>query len=390
MSEAQGAALSAIDILARLVAFDTTSAKSNLALIGWVADYLDRRGIAVTLTHDDAGEKANLFATIGPVERGGVMLSGHTDVVPVAGQDWESEPFALTRRGDRLFGRGSADMKGFIAASLAALPEFLAHPLATPIHFAFSYDEEVGCFGAPRLIEKLPEGAARPKLVIIGEPTLMRVVTAQKGCTVFATTVTGLETHSSATHRGVNAIVAAGEIIAALERLAEEHRAAPRPESGFEPPYTTFSVGTIGGGTAQNIVPRSCRFTWEYRLVPWDDGAAIERRIAEFIEGDLLPRLRRVHPGAAVTTERLADVPALAPAHHSPAEELARRLTGDNSTGAIAFATEAGLFQRAAIPAVVCGPGSIAQAHQPNEYIDIAQIDAAMDFMRRLARWAAA
>src|ERR687888_301342 len=181
MSEAPGAALAATDILARLVAFDTTSAKSNLALIDWVADYLDGHGIAATLSHDDAGEKANLFATIGSAERGGVMLSGHTDVVPVTGQDWSSDPFALTRRGDRLYARGTADMKAFIAAALSALPDFLASPLETPIHFAFSYDEEVGCFGAPRLIEKLPEGAARPRLAIIGEPTLMRVVTAHKG-----------------------------------------------------------------------------------------------------------------------------------------------------------------------------------------------------------------
>jgi acetylornithine deacetylase len=390
MSETTRARLSVTDILARLIAFDTTSAKSNLELIGWIADYLDGYGIASTLTHDDTGAKANLFATIGPSEKGGVILSGHTDVVPVAGQDWATDPFALTPRNGRLYGRGTADMKSFIAATLAAVPELVAARLATPIHLAFSYDEEVGCFGAPRLLGALPEGEARPKLVIIGEPTLMRVVTAHKGCAVFACTVTGLENHSSATHRGVNAIVAAGEIIAAIERLADEHRAAPRPESGLEPPYTTFNIGTISGGTAQNIIPRSCRFTWEYRLAPWDDGAAIERRIAAFIDDDLVPRLRRRHDGAAVATERLAEVPGLAPATPSPAEELARRLTGDNATSTVAFATEAGLFQRAAIPAVVCGPGSIAQAHQPDEYIETSQLDAASHFMRRLAQWAAA
>jgi acetylornithine deacetylase len=389
MSEAGAARLEVADILRRLVAFDTVSARSNLALIDWVAEYLDGYGIASQLTYDDARAKANLFATIGPQDKGGVILSGHTDVVPVEGQAWDSDPFALTLREGRLYGRGSADMKGFIAAALAAVPDFLAADLKTPVHFAFSYDEEIGCFGAPRLIKALPEGEARPKLVIIGEPTMMRVVSQHKGCTVFATTVIGAEQHSSATHRGVNAIAAAAEIVREIDTVAAERRADARPESGFEPPYTTLSVGTIGGGTAQNIIPRHCRLTWEYRAVPWDDGAEIEGRIEGFVESDLGPRLRAAHPDAGVATQRLADVPALEARPGSPAEELARRLTGDNTTNAIAFASEAGIFQRAAIPAVVCGPGSIAQAHQPNEYIDVSQLEAGLAFMHRLARWAA-
>jgi acetylornithine deacetylase len=378
------------EILRRLVAFDTVSARSNLDLIRWVADYLDGHGIAATLTYDEARQKANLFATIGPEDRGGVILSGHTDVVPVDGQAWDSDPFAVTERDGRLYGRGTADMKGFIACALAAVPDFVGTGLTTPIHFAFSYDEEVGCFGAMRLIEALPAGNARPELVIVGEPTSMRVVSQHKGCTVFATTVTGAEQHSSATHRGVNAIAAAAEIVGEIERIATERRAAARPESGFVPPYTTLSVGTIGGGTAQNIIPRHCRLTWEYRIAPWDDPAAIEARVASFVEGDLLPRLRRVSEAAAVATDRLADVPPLVAAPGSPAEELARRLTGDNATHAIAFASEAGLFQRADIPAVVCGPGSIDQAHQPNEFIERSQLAAGSAFMARLARWAAA
>jgi acetylornithine deacetylase len=390
MSEPGLARPGAEEILRRLVAFDTVSARSNLDLIRWVADYLDGHGIASTLTYDEVRQKANLFATIGPEDRGGVILSGHTDVVPVEGQAWDTDPFVVSERDGRLYGRGTADMKGFIACALATVPDFVGAELTTPIHLAFSYDEEVGCFGAKRLIEALPEGKARPALVIIGEPTSMRVVSQHKGCTVFATTVTGAEQHSSATHRGVNAIAAAAEIIAEIERLATERRAAARPESGFVPPYTTLSVGTIGGGTAQNIIPRHCRLTWEYRIAPWDDAAAIEERVASFVEGELLPRLRRVNEAAAVATERLADVPPLVAAPGSPAEELARRLTGDNATHAIAFASEAGLFQRADIPAVVCGPGSIDQAHQPNEFIERSQLAAGSAFMARLARWAAA
>jgi acetylornithine deacetylase len=389
MSEPGPARLDAPEILRWLVAFDTVSARSNLDLIGWVADYLDGWGVASRLTYDDARAKANLFATIGPADQGGVILSGHTDVVPVEGQAWDSDPFAVIERDDRLYGRGTADMKGFIAAALAAVPDFLDAGLKTPIHLAFSYDEEIGCFGAPRLIDDLPSGEARPKLVIIGEPTLMRVVSQHKGCTVFATTITGAEQHSSATHRGVNAIAAAAEIIGEIDAVAAEKRAGGRPESGFEPPYTTLSVGTISGGTAQNIIPRHCRLTWEYRAVPWDDGAAIEAQIAGFVARDLRPRLKSGHPDADVATERLADVPALVAMPGSPAEELARRLTGDNTTNAIAFASEAGIFQRADIPAVVCGPGSILQAHQPNEYIERAQLAAGTGFMHRLAAWAA-
>jgi acetylornithine deacetylase len=390
MSEPGPARLDAAEILRRLVAFDTVSARSNLDLIRWVADYLDGHGVAATLTYDEHRQKANLFATIGPADRGGVILSGHTDVVPVEGQGWDSDPFALAERDGRLYGRGTADMKGFIAAALAAVPGFRAASLKTPIHLAFSYDEEVGCFGVPRLIEALPEGEARPKLVIIGEPTSMRVVSQHKGCTVFATTVTGAEQHSSATHRGVNAIAAAAEIVAEIERVAAEKRTAARPDSGFVPPYTTLSVGTIGGGTAQNIIPRHCRLTWEYRIAPWDDAAAIEARVAGFVERDLLPRMRQVSAAAAIAIEKLADVPPLAAAPGSPAEELARQLTGDNATHAIAFASEAGMFQRADIPAVVCGPGSIDQAHQPNEFIEVSQLEAGSGFMARLTRWASA
>jgi acetylornithine deacetylase len=377
------------EVLRRLVAFDTVSANSNLALIDWVVGYLDGHGIAARLTFDETRSKANLFATIGPQDAGGgVILSGHTDVVPVAGQAWDSDPFALVERDGRLYGRGTADMKSFIAIALALVPEFKARALKRPIHLALSFDEEVGCFGAPRLIEALPRGIGRPGLVIVGEPTNMEVANAHKGCHVFATSVTGLEAHSSAPQRGVNAIVAASEIIQFIAGLAGEARAASRPASGFEPPYTSFNIGTISGGTAMNIIARECEFTWEFRPLPGEDSAAIRARIDAFVASDLLPRLRQVHPGADVTTRALASVPGLAAEAGSPAEELARQLTGANQSTVVAYGTEAGLFQDAGIPAVICGPGSMEQGHKPNEFITLAQIEAGTEFQRRLADWA--
>ncbi len=377
------------EILRRLVAFDTVSANSNLALIDWVVEYLQGHGIAADLTFSNARDKANLFATIGPADAGGgVILSGHTDVVPVVGQPWDSDPFALVERDGRLYGRGTADMKSFIAIALALVPEFKARPLKRPLHLALSFDEEVGCFGAPHLIESLPRGAARPSLVVVGEPTNMAVANAHKGCHVFATAVTGLAAHSSAPQRGVNAILAASEIIQFIAGLASEARAASRPESGFEPPYTSFNIGTIAGGTAMNIIPRDCEFTWEFRPLPGEDTAAIRDRIDRFIAADLLPRLRRVHPGADVTTRALASIPGLVAQPGSPAEELARQLTGANQSTVVAYGTEAGLFQGAGIPAVICGPGSMEQGHQPNEFITIEQVEAGTAFQRRLADWA--
>jgi len=377
------------EMLRRLVAFDTVSANSNLALIDWVVGYLDGHGIAARLTFDETRSKANLFATIGPQDAGGgVILSGHTDVVPVAGQTWDSDPFALVERDGRLYGRGTADMKSFIAIALALVPEFKARALKRPIHLALSFDEEVGCFGAPRLIEALPQGTGRPGLVIVGEPTNMEVANAHKGCHVFATSVTGLEAHSSAPQRGVNAIVAASEIIQFIAGLAGEARAASRPASGFEPPYTSFNIGTISGGTAMNIIARDCEFTWEFRPLPGEDSAAIRARIDAFVASDLLPRLRQTHPGADVTTRALASVPGLAAETGSPAEELARQLTGANQSTVVAYGTEAGLFQGAGIPAVICGPGSMEQGHKPNEFITLAQIEAGTEFQRRLADWA--
>jgi acetylornithine deacetylase len=380
--------LDAVAILERLVGFDTVSANSNLALIDWVADYLDGCGVKSALIGNADGSKANLFATIGPEGRGGVILSGHTDVVPVAGQAWDSDPFRLAAHDDRLYGRGTADMKGFIALALAFLPQALAWPLKIPLHLALSYDEEVGCLGAPALIRALPEGNARPRLAIIGEPSEMRVANAHKGIQFLRTRVTGHEAHSSAPERGLNAIAAAAEIIGEIVRIAGECRSAALPDSRFDPPYTSFNIGRIEGGTAVNIIARDCVFEWEFRAVPGEDHAALRRRIEHFVERDLLPRMRAAHPDAAVTTETAALVPPLVPDPASPAEALACALSRANETTTIAFATEAGLFQAAGIPAVICGPGSIDVAHQPNEYITRAQLAAGGEFLDRLLAWA--
>ena len=379
----------AVDILDRLVAFDTTSARSNLALIDWVTEYLAGYGVPARRSSARDG-KANLFATIGPPDLGGVILSGHTDVVPVAGQEWHSDPFRLTERDARLHARGSADMKGFIALVLALVPAATHRRLAVPLHLAFTHDEETGCFGAPALIETLPSGGARPRLAIVGEPTSMQIANRQKGCSFFRTRVIGREGHSSAPGRGVNAIIAASEIIAEITRLAAEARDHARPASGFDPPHTTLSVGTIAGGTAVNIIARECSFEWDLRNLPDDDAGALKARLDRFIATDLLPRMRTVFSDAAVETETVVAVPPLVPQADSPAESLARRLTGANTTTTISFASEAGLYQQAGIPAIVCGPGSIDVAHKPDEYITRAELAAGQAFLDRLLDWAAA
>jgi acetylornithine deacetylase len=380
--------MSPTELLARLVAFDTVSAKSNLALIAWVRDYLDGFGVASALTHDETSQKANLFATIGPDDRGGFVLSGHTDVVPVEGQPWDSDPFALTEKDGLLYGRGSADMKGFIACALALVPELVNRELTVPVHLAFTFDEETGCFGVKRLLPSLPEGVKRPRLAIIGEPTSMRVVTGHKGIGIHRTTVCGLEAHSSQPQNGANAVVAAARIIAYIAELADE--AKTRPDPRFEPPHTTFNVGAIEGGHAFNIIPRECRFLWECRTVPGDDPVALRRRVEAHVEEAVLPRLRASFPGASVATEVIGSSPAFDAGVDSPAEALARSLTGDNGQRTVAFGTEAAFFQAAGIPTVICGPGSIDQAHKPNEFIAKDQLEAGMRFMRRLAERAGA
>ena len=385
-----GPVLSPLAVLERLVAFDTVSAHSNRALVDWVADYLRGHGIEPLVLPSEDGAKANLYATIGPPLPGGIVLSGHTDVVPVADQAWDSDPFALTARDGRLYGRGTADMKGFLAIALALVPDFAARPLVRPIHLAMSHDEETGCIGIRHLLRHVLAHLPRPGLVIVGEPTAMKPANAHKGLRAFRTEVTGRDAHSSAPELGVSAISAAAEIVAFVDRMAADAARHPAPASGFAPPHATFNVGTIEGGTALNIIPRQCRLVWDYRALPGEDTEAVIARYRAFTEEDLLRRMRSRFPEAAVETEELATVPAMAPDPDGPAETLARQLTGANASGVVAFATEAGLFRQAGLSTVICGPGDIAQAHQPNEFITTEQMAAGERFLRRVGEWARA
>jgi acetylornithine deacetylase len=380
--------LSPLDLIRRLVAFDTVSAKSNLDLIHFARDYLKDFGIDSRLTFDKAGGKANLLAMIGPNVPGGVVLSGHTDVVPVAGQPWDSDPFAVVERDGRLYGRGTADMKSFLAIALALVPEFLAARLRVPIYLALSYDEEVGCLGVGGLLEDMTRELPRPAVAIVGEPTSMRLINRHKGFYSFITTVTGREGHSSATHRGVSAIAYAAEIVGFLVDLGTEIARQGPFDDGFDPPYTTINVGAIGGGTAVNIIARHCSIEWEFRPIPGFDAPSIRRRLDAFIAECILPRMRAVAPEAGVVTTMHSGSPPLVPEADSPAEALVRLLTGANTAHAVSFGTEASLFQEAGIPTVICGPGSIDQAHKPNEFIGLDQIEACLAFLRKLKDWA--
>jgi acetylornithine deacetylase len=372
------------DMLERLVAFDTTSRDGNMPLIEFVEAYLDQWDIPHLRVDYEAGKKTNLYATIGPDGPGGIILSGHTDVVPVDGQDWASDPFALDERDGNLYGRGSCDMKGFIAVALAMVPEFKKRALKTPIHLALSCDEEVGCRGVRPLVAYLQEHLPRPAMAIIGEPTSMRVVNAHKGAITFTTEVTGHEAHSSCTHLGVNAIMTAGELISELNRIRADLIARGDSSGRFDPPYTTVHVGLIEGGTAKNIIPRRCSFTWETRLIPQDDPREVPDRFSVAARA-LEPQMRAVAEDTGIETKETNTVPGLAPIQDSPAERLALHLAGANGLDAVSYCTEAGLFQQIGIPSIICGPGSIEQAHKPDEYVEIAQLSKCEDFMRRLA-----
>jgi acetylornithine deacetylase len=371
------------ELLAKLVGFDTTSAKSNLALIAFVQEYLASHGIDSTLVPSADDKKACLFATIGEGE-GGVGLSGHSDCVPVDGQKWMSDPFTLTERDGKLYGRGTCDMKGFIACVLASVPLFKSRKLKEPIHILISYDEEVGCAGVRPMIAQLGKELPRPRIVIVGEPTSMTVIDAHKRIDVYRTKVTGKEAHSSLPAMGVNAISVAAELIGELDRLAEEI-AASENDPRFEPPYSTVSVGIIEGGTAPNIVPKTCDFRWQVRSLPSTPVDEAPRDLAAFAEKALLPKMREVAADAAIETEGQTTVPSFMAAPQSDAVALAMALTGANRTMGVSYATEAGLFESAGCPAVVCGPGDIAQAHAADEFVSVAQLEACMTFLADLA-----
>ena len=370
------------DLLAKLVGFDTTSAKPNLDLIAFVQDYLAGHGIASTLVPSDDGGKASLYATIGSGP-GGIGLSGHSDCVPVTGQSWTSDPFTLTERDGRLYGRGTCDMKGFIACVLASVPLFKTGALKEPIHIIISYDEEVGCAGVRPLIARLGADLPRPRAVIVGEPTSMQVIDAHKRIDAYRTTVTGKEAHSSLPSLGVNAISVAAELIGELDRVAAEI-ASTENDPRFEPPYSTVSVGMIDGGTAVNIVPKSCEIRWQVRSLPRVPAGQVPNTLAAFAERALLPKMRKVAPAASVETESQTSVPAFTAAPQSDAVALAMALTGANRTSVVSYATEAGLFEEAGCPAVICGPGDIAQAHAADEFVSVAQIEACLKFLEDL------
>ena len=378
-----GAVLSSLDLIGRLVAFDTTSRNSNLALIGFVQEYLDGWGIGSELVYDPTHRKANLYATIGPAEKSGILLSGHTDVVPVDGQDWDTDPFAVAEKAGSLYGRGTSDMKSFIAVALALVPEFVSRPLRTPVHFAFTYDEEVGCIGVRELIAALKQRPVRPAACIVGEPTLMRPVIAHKGKRSVRCRVHGLESHSALAHEGVNAVEAAAEIVAYLKAMARRKRDEGPFDPAFAPPYTTVHTGVIQGGTALNIVPRDCSFDFEFRNIPGDDPTLLLAEVKRYAQ-TLLPEMHSVSRATGIAFEEMNAVDGLDMAPDDPLVHLTQSLTGANDTGKVSFCAEAGLYQDAEIPTVICGPGSIEVAHKPNEYIAIDQVRQCETFMRRL------
>ena len=373
-----------LELIQRLVAFDTVSRNSNLDFIEFVRAYLSDLGVDSELVHDEAGGKANLYATLGPGDRPGIALSGHTDVVPIDGQAWDSNPFEVVRRGARLYGRGTSDMKSFIAVCLALAPEFLERDIAIPVHLAFSYDEEVGCLGVRGLLERLSGRDVKPYAVLIGEPTEMTVVRAHKGKLSYRAHVHGLESHSGMAHLGVNAVEAAAEAIAFLKRKARHFRDNGPFDEELIPPYTTVHTGVVQGGTQLNIVPKHCHFDFEFRHLPEDDPDALLGELKSYVEEHLLPEMHAVHGSAGFEWEFQSSIPGLDASEDSDVVRLAKALTGANTTGKVSFGTEGGLFEQSGMPAVVCGPGSIEQAHKPNEFIELEQVAQCEVFLRRL------
>ena len=369
------------EMLERLVAFDTVSRNSNLAAIEFIRDYLDGHGIASRLTFDDDNRKANLFATIGPADRPGLILSGHTDVVPVDDQNWSSDPFALTEADGRWYGRGTADMKGFIATALARVPEFKARVVETPVHLAFSYDEEVGCIGVARLIAQIGMAEKRPFACLIGEPTGMVPMVGQKGLHSFRCKVHGRESHSSLAPYGVNAVEAAAEVIARIKAIAHRIRKDGPFDHAFDPPHSTVHCGTVHGGTAQNIVPAHCNFSFEVRNIPGHDVDRILAEIERYAHDEVEPEMKRIDAACGFAFETRSRLPDYAIAEDHEAVRFVQRALGANAVGRASFMTEAGLFGAAGIPTIVCGPGDIGQAHKPDEFITAQQIERCETFL---------
>jgi acetylornithine deacetylase len=372
------------ELLARLVGFDTSSHLSNLPLLAFVEDYLGRFGIGCERVHNAEGTKANLHAVIGPAAPGGVILSAHTDVVPAAGQPWTTDPFTLTRRGDRLYGRGSSDMKGFIACALAAVPDMIDAGLKRPVHLALSYDEEVGCLGAPSLVASLVRRPDAPRLCLVGEPTGMQVVIAHKGRMSFRVEVTGTERHSAYAPDGANAVEGAARLAAFISDIAWRKRSDGPVDPAFDVPFTTLSVGRFDGGTSLNVVPGACRFDFEIRDMPPDDPQSILAEVRAFACDQVLPRLRANGAGADIRFTLLAERPALDTPVGARVVDLARAICGRNDIGKVSFGTDAAHFQKAGIETAVVGPGDITRAHRADEYILVSELARGSAMLGRL------
>ncbi len=375
-------------LIRTLIAFPTVSRDSNLELIDFVRERLLPLNADIRLTHDRDRRKANLFATLGPRGKAGseagIVLSGHTDVVPVDGQDWATDPFGVIERDGKLYGRGTADMKSFIACALAVAPEFVQRGLRTPVHLALTYDEEVGCLGVRELIADLAQAGIRPRSCIVGEPTEMRPVIAHKGKQGYRCTVRGLASHSAYAPHGVNAVEAAAEAVAFLKQLARRHRDRGPYDRGFDVAYTTVHTGVIHGGTALNIVPHECVFDFEFRNLPGDDPAALLREFEAHVHGVIEPEMHTVDPRSGFTIVKMSDNPALNTGAESEIAALAQELSGSGDIAKVSFGTEASQFQAAGVPTVVCGPGSIREAHKPDEFVTLAQVAQCENFLRRL------
>ena len=375
---------SAKDILTALVGYDTTSRNSNLDLIAWVEGYLDRHGVAHERIYDETGKKSNLWAVIGPKEVRGYVLSGHTDVVPVDDQNWTDSPFKLTERDGRLYGRGSTDMKGYVACCLAAVPDMLAANLKKPLHLAFSYDEEVGCWGVRRMIPGILAGPAKPIACFVGEPTEMDVVIGHKGKRSFKVTVHGRTCHSSLAPLGVNAVEYAARVIAKIRDIADRMATSGTRDTLYDVPFTTGHTGYLRGGTALNIVPDIATFEFEFRVLSTDKSDILAKEVIDYARNVLEPEMKKVAPEAGFVFEDRSEFAGLDTAMDAEVTLLAKQLTGQNSHRKVAYGTEGGLFQQAGIPTVVCGPGNIDQAHKADEFIAIAELEKCGNFIDRL------
>ena len=374
-----------VEFIRKLISFDTTSRNSNMELIHYIREYLKSLGVDSLLVKDDTGTKANLYATLGPKDKPGIMLSGHTDTVPVDGQEWDTDPFTLTERDDKLFARGTCDMKSFIGICLAYAPKFLERGLDIPIHFAFSHDEEVGCLGVRSLIEKFADIKPTPMMGIVGEPTSMQVIIGHKGKLSYKCRVRGFEAHSSLAPTGVNAVEYAAEMIAYLKGMARRIQKEGPFDDLYDVQHSTVHTGTVHGGTALNIVPKDCTFEFEFRCIGSDDPKVYFAEIERYARETLEPEMQAIDPASGIEFEELSAIDGL---DMDPGEEvvtLAKILAGRNDHAKVAFGTEAGLFQQqVGIPTVVCGPGSINQAHKPNEYLALEQLDRAHVFFDKL------